>query len=64
MKGTCFGRRVLSSFFFSHPEPCLKIEILVGKSDVSGSARRAPGEGRGRGEMVKKKKKKTEKHES
>ena len=43
-KTTCFCRRVLlsffllSAFFFSHPESCLKIKICFGKSDVLGGA--------------------------
>ena len=51
--GTCFCRRVLlSSFFFSHPESCLTIEIFVGKSDVLGE-----GLGGGEEEMQKKERK-------
>ena len=42
----------LSSFFFFHPESCLKIKIVVGKSDVLGEHREGPG----RGEMKKKEK--------
>ena len=34
---------LLSSIFFSHPKSCLKIKIFVGRSDVSGRERGAPG---------------------
>ena len=54
-KGTCFCRRVLLlSSLFSHPESCLKIEFIVGKSDVLGEA---PGKGAWEEKDEKKKRK-------
>ena len=47
-----------SSFFFSHPEPCLKMSFFVGKSDVLG---RGLGweEGAGEGKTIKTNEEKT-----
>ena len=53
VEGDLFLSRILlSSFFFSHPESCLKIKIFVRKSGVLGEEG-GPGE---KGEMKKGKK--------
>ena len=45
---------LLSSFFFSHPDSCLKIKMSVGKIDVSGDREEEEGENEKKNGKMKK----------